>query len=249
MAELQWRNGPGLSDGAITMRGLSAGWCAALTCAAAASAYGQASRTWVSGTGDDAFPCSRTAPCKTFNGALSRTATNGEISVLDPGGFGVVTITRSVTIDGRGATGVIFANLTTGVTINLTDPSDSAKTVRLRGLSINGGGNGVTGIKVVAAKRVSIEETVIDGFTQDGVSVAAADSVRVFLQAVTIRNTAGNGLRVSGAGNWTAISAVTLVYNGTGISALSGGIIASFKNNVFFGNRSNGAPTSLLTLK
>jgi hypothetical protein len=231
------------------MRGRSAGWCAVLTCTAAVSAYGQASRTWVSGTGDDAFPCSRTAPCKTFNGAFAKTATNGEISVLDPAGFGAVTITRSVTIDGRDATGVIFANLTTGVTINLTDAADTAKTVRLRGLSINGGGNGISGIKVMAAKRVSIEETVIDGFTQDGVSVGSADSVRVFLQAVTIRNNAGNGLSVSGAGNWSAISDVTLVYNGTGISASAGGIIASFKNNVFYGNKRNGAPTSLLTLK
>ena len=135
------------------------------------------------------------------------------------------------------------------MTINLTDAADTAKTVRLRGLSINGGGNGLTGIRVVAARRVSIEETVIDGFTQDGVAVAAADSVRVFLQAVTIRNDAGNGLRVSGAGNWTAISGVTLVYNGTGIAASAGGIIASFKNNVFYGNKKNGAPTSLLTLK
>ena len=190
------------------MRERSAGWVAIFSAVLAVSAQAQASRTWVSGTGDDAFPCSRTAPCKTFNGAFSRTATNGEISVLDPGGFGAVTITRSVTIDGRGATGVIFANLTTGVTINITDATDTAKTVRLRGLSINGGGNGLTGIKVVAAKRVSIEETVIDGFTLDGVAVASADSVRVFLQSVTIRNNAGNGLIVSGAGNWTAISGV-----------------------------------------
>jgi hypothetical protein len=231
------------------MRERSAGWFAIFSAVLAVSAQAQASRTWVSGTGDDAFPCSRSAPCKTFNGAFSRTATNGEISVLDPGGFGAVTITRSVTIDGRGATGVIFANLTTGVTINITDATDTAKTVRLRGLSINGGGNGLTGIKVVAAKRVSIEETVIDGFTLDGVAVASADSVRVFLQSVTIRNNSGNGLIVSGAGNWTAISGVTLVYNGTGIAALSGGIIASFKNNVFYGNKKNGAPTSFLTLK
>jgi len=121
------------------MRERSAGWFAIFSAVLAVSAQAQASRTWVSGTGDDAFPCSRTAPCKTFNGAFSRTATNGEISVLDPGGFGAVTITRSVTIDGRGATGVIFANLTTGVTINITDATDTAKTVRLRGLSINGG--------------------------------------------------------------------------------------------------------------
>jgi hypothetical protein len=62
-------------------------------------AYAQASRTWVSGVGDDANPCSRTAPCKTFAGAISKTAVNGEINCLDPGGFGAVTITKSITID------------------------------------------------------------------------------------------------------------------------------------------------------
>ena len=65
----------------------------------ATSAHAQASRTWVSGVGDDANPCSRTAPCKTFAGAISKTAMNGEINCLDPGGFGAVTITKSITID------------------------------------------------------------------------------------------------------------------------------------------------------
>ena len=62
-------------------------------------AYAQATRTWVSGVGDDANPCSRTAPCKTFAGAISKTAAAGEIDCLDPGGFGAVTITKSITID------------------------------------------------------------------------------------------------------------------------------------------------------
>jgi hypothetical protein len=65
-------------------------------------AQAQATRTWVSGVGDDANPCSRTAPCKTFAGAISKTAPCGEISVLDPGGFGAVTITKSITINGTG---------------------------------------------------------------------------------------------------------------------------------------------------
>ena len=68
----------------------------------AAPAQAQATRTWVSGVGDDANPCSRTAPCKTFAGAISKTAANGEINVLDPGGFGAVTITKSITINGEG---------------------------------------------------------------------------------------------------------------------------------------------------
>src|SRR5579884_3382226 len=69
---------------------------------ASSSAHAQATRTWVSGVGDDANPCSRTAPCKTFAGAISKTAAGGEIDALDPGGFGALTITKSITIDGGG---------------------------------------------------------------------------------------------------------------------------------------------------
>src|ERR1041385_4764476 len=75
-------------------------------------AQAQATRTWVSGVGDDANPCSRTAPCKTFAGAISKTATGGEISVLDPGGFGGVTITKAITLSGDGELASI---LVTGV--------------------------------------------------------------------------------------------------------------------------------------
>src|SRR5881628_730875 len=83
-------------------------------------AQAQATRTWVSGVGDDANPCSRTAPCKTFAGAISKTAKDGEISVLDPGGFGTVTITKSITINGTHGQGYgsILAALTNGVIIN-----------------------------------------------------------------------------------------------------------------------------------
>src|ERR671931_292312 len=75
------------------------------------TAFGQATRTWVSGVGDDANPCSRTAPCKTFAGAISKTAAGGEISVLDPGGFGAVIITKSITINGDGTLASIVASL------------------------------------------------------------------------------------------------------------------------------------------
>src|SRR5260221_14271951 len=73
-------------------------------------AFAQATRTWVSGVGDDANPCSRTAPCKTFAGAISRTATGGEISVLDPGGYGAVTITKPITISGVGEQASILSS-------------------------------------------------------------------------------------------------------------------------------------------
>ena len=76
----------------------------------ASVASAQATRTWVSGVGDDANPCSRTAPCKTFAGAISKTAAGGEISVLDPGGFGAVTITKSITLSGVGVNASILAS-------------------------------------------------------------------------------------------------------------------------------------------
>src|SRR5690349_5297553 len=86
---------------------------------AAAQVNAQATRTWVSGVGDDANPCSRTAPCKTFAGAISKTAPAGEINVLDPGGFGAVTITKSITIDGSGGSiaGVLVSG-TNGIVVS-----------------------------------------------------------------------------------------------------------------------------------
>src|ERR1039457_7550390 len=85
----------------------------------ASAARAQATRTWVSGVGDDANPCSRTAPCKTFAGAISKTAAGGEIDVLDPGGFGAVTITKSITFDGgEGQVGSILVAGSPGIIIN-----------------------------------------------------------------------------------------------------------------------------------
>src|SRR3954470_15467436 len=95
-----------------------------------------ATRTWVSGVGDDANPCSRTAPCKTFAGAISKTAAGGEIDVIDPGGFGTVTITKSITIDGQGTMASILASATNGINVN----AGAGDTVILRNLSINGAG-------------------------------------------------------------------------------------------------------------
>src|SRR5215207_2565430 len=77
----------------------------ALAMLIAPAAHAQATRTWVSGVGDDVNPCSRTAPCKTFAGAISKTAIHGEISVLDPGGYGTLNITKSITVDGTQGAG------------------------------------------------------------------------------------------------------------------------------------------------
>src|SRR5215217_812818 len=107
-------------------------------------AQAQATRTWVSGVGDDANPCSRTAPCKTFAGAISKTAANGEIDALDPGGFGAVTITKSIRISGANTLGGILTSGTDGIIV----AAGVNDTVVLTGLTVNGLGTGsAKGIK------------------------------------------------------------------------------------------------------
>ncbi|MCP9757244.1 hypothetical protein EGI26_18955 [Lacihabitans sp. CCS-44] len=128
--------------------------------------YGQASRTWVSGVGDDANPCSRTAPCKTFAGAISKTAPAGEISVLDPGGFGAVTITKSITISGDGTLAGILAAGTNGVIINVA----ATDKVVLRNLSIEGFKTGLNGIRFLAGGELVVENCTINNFKENGIS-------------------------------------------------------------------------------
>ena len=108
-----------------------------LTLGISSIANAQATRTWVSGVGDDANPCSRTAPCKTFAGAISKTAAGGEISVLDPAGFGAVNITKAMTINGDGTLAGILSAGVTGIIVN----AGANDVVYIRNLSINGAGN------------------------------------------------------------------------------------------------------------
>ena len=153
----------------IALLAIAAGFLAPLLATAPASA--QATRTWVSGVGDDVNPCSRTAPCKTFAGAISKTATAGEINCLDPGGFGTVTITKSMTLNCHEILGSILASGVPGITINSTAAGSK---VVLRGLQINGvaGGTavaGTIGVRILASDVVSIEDTVITQFAQQGI--------------------------------------------------------------------------------
>ena len=123
-------------------------------------ASAQATRTWVSGVGDDANPCSRTAPCKTFAGAISKTAPGGTINCLDPGGFGAVTITKSIVIDCEDTQGSILAAGTSGVIVNAA----TTDFVLLRGLSIEGANTGLNGVRGLAFGALYIEECAIHGF-------------------------------------------------------------------------------------
>jgi hypothetical protein len=128
--------------------------------------FGQASRTWVSGVGDDANPCSRTAPCKTFAGAISKTTAAGEVSVLDPGGYGAVTITKSITISGDGTSAGILASSVNGVIINAA----ATDKVVLRNISIEGLKTGLNGIRFLAGGELVVENCTINNFTQSGIA-------------------------------------------------------------------------------
>ena len=119
-----------------------------------------ATRTWVSGVGDDANPCSRTAPCKTFAGAISKTAPGGIINCIDSAGFGAVTITKSLTIDCLTVHAGVLAAATNGININ----AGASDIIRLRGLSIEGVGSGLIGVNFIAGGAVHIDECRIFGF-------------------------------------------------------------------------------------
>lgn len=130
----------------------------------ASLAHGQASRTWVSGVGDDANPCSRTAPCKTFAGAISKTAAQGEINLIDNGGFGAVTINKSITIDGGYNQAGVVVSGTNAIVIN----AGVNDVVAIRHLDINGLGTGLIGVKIFQAKTVFVEHCLIYGFRATG---------------------------------------------------------------------------------
>src|ERR1051325_8260774 len=171
----------------------------------ATGASAQATRTWVSGVGADDNPCSRTAPCKTFAGAHSKTAKNGIINTVDPGGFGAVTVSKSLTIDGGPFHAGVLASGTSGVIINITDfVADPLATVILRNLDIEGAATGIRGVRILSAKKVIIENCRIFGFRGNpGTGVDVLTSVanaQIVLRNVTISGNLAQGVLVSGAG-------------------------------------------------
>jgi Right handed beta helix region len=186
----------------VTRKTLIFVFIAILMLGVASVAQAQATRTWVSGVGDDANPCSRTAPCKTFAGATSKTATGGEISVLDPGGFGAVTITKSLTINGEGTLAGILAAGTVGVIINATSTSN----ITLRNISIHGAGTGTDGIRILSAGKVNVENCTIQGFINQGIDIspsAAGVVVNVNVENSQIRNNTQQGILLLPTGTAT----------------------------------------------
>jgi hypothetical protein len=168
-------------------------------------AAAQASRTWVSGVGDDANPCSRTAPCKTFAGAISKTAAGGVISVLDPGGYGAVTITKSITIETDGQLAGTLAAGTNGIIVNAA----AGDVVTLRGIRLHGFGTGLNGVRFLAGKALVMEDVTIESFGENGVLFAPSAASTLTMRRVLVRsapnvavnNHAGIAIRPTGTGS------------------------------------------------
>jgi hypothetical protein len=183
------------------------GLAATLVALAAASWAGaQATRTWVSGVGDDANPCSRTAPCKTWAGAISKTAAGGEIDALDPGGFGAVTITKAITIDGgAGKIAGVLVSGTNGIVVQ----AGAADMVQLRNLDIDGLGTGLAGITFLSGKALVVDGCVIYGFTVAGIDFEPAGGGRLTVRGVAVRDNRAPGI-VIGSASATDLSFATL---------------------------------------
>jgi hypothetical protein len=154
----------------------------------------QATRTWVSGVGDDANPASRTAPAKTFAGAISKTAAGGEIDVLDPGGFGAVTITKSITIDSEGNIAGVLVSGTNGIVVNAA----ATDVVVLRGLDFNGLNTGLAGIKIISAAAVFVENCTIQEF-QQGIDFEPTTNCQLFVSNTIVRNNDPSSIDPTGA--------------------------------------------------
>ena len=206
----------------------------------AAPAHAQATRTWVSGVGDDANPCSRTAPCKTFAGAISKTATAGEINCLDSGGFGTLTITKQMTVRCEGViAGVLTSGGVNGIIVNLPNATDRAV---LSGLDFEGLGTAGNGVKIVGTGRTVIENCQIRHFSNNGIElVGTAGASAVVARSLIVNN--GGGFNIAGASGAANVGiSHDTIYDSNpnfGIQAGAGAVLKAG------GNRITGAATSI----
>ncbi|HKR02766.1 MAG TPA: hypothetical protein VJT09_18955 [Pyrinomonadaceae bacterium] len=213
------------------------------------SAQAQATRTWVSGVGDDANPCSRTAPCKTFAGAISKTATGGEIDVLDPGGYGTLTVTKGITVDGGTGSGW-GSTLSSGVNgFIINAPAND--TVHLRNLSINGAGTtlGTNGIRYLAGLALHVENVRIFRFSGDGIRLENTTAGRLIVRGTHISECGGDGIEVAGtapSANAVSVDESSITRCGNGVQVTNRAVIA-ISNSVISLNNASGTSSAIDT--
>jgi hypothetical protein len=201
-------------------------------------AYAQATRTWISGVGDDANPCSRTAPCKTFAGAISKTAANGIINALDSAGFGGVTITKAITLEAEGTVASALISGGNGIIVN----AGASDVVVLRGIKIVGLGTGLTGLSFIAGGGLIVENGTIENFTGNGINFVPNSPATLTVRDTLIRgNGGGINIQPGASGSVNAVlERVQLVLNtGPGLQA-QGAASVNVRNSVAGTNSGNG---------
>jgi hypothetical protein len=205
-----------------------------------AAAFGQATRTWVSGVGDDANPCSRTAPCKTLAGAISKTAAKGEINVLDPGGVGTLTITKSITVRGYPFNAGVLTNVNNAFIVNAA----STDKVTIAGFDINGLGTALSGVRILSAKNVVIKDNDIYEFARNGIEVVTnSPNTKVVITNNHIHDVAGVGIMnaPTTAGSNARVTAKKndIEDNGCGVASTTFGVDTAFNYSVNCGTASS----------
>jgi hypothetical protein len=219
------------------------------------SAFAQATRTWVSGVGDDVNPCSRTAPCKTFAGAISKTATGGIIDALDPGGYGAVTVTKAITIEGNGTLASALHSGVNGIVVNIT--SGTNRDVILRNILIDGAGTtlGTNGVRFLAGDSLLIEDCYITHDSSNGIDFEPNSAARLTVRRTSVQLTAV-GVFVAPALGGSAtgtISDSVLDKNGVGLKVQDNSRVNIFDSTVanntgdgIFGNGLTGSGLVLM---
>jgi hypothetical protein len=213
--------------------------CAGLL-AGALTVNAQATRTWVSGVGDDVNPCSRTAPCKTFAGAISKTAEGGEIDALDPGGYGTLTISKAMTVDGTTGSGwasVLNTGGISGFNVNITTGNHvNDAVVILRNITIQGASQapnlgGLRGINITKVNRIFVYNCHIENQTSTGITQNVTTSTNLFVRDCDFSNV-GTGISSTAAGGTLVVQADNINVQGcTSGMVLTGPLVFGFITN------------------
>jgi hypothetical protein len=217
----------------------------ALVCAAfifgAATVHAQATRTWVSGVGDDVNPCSRTAPCKTFAGAISKTAEGGEIDALDPAGYGTLTITKAMTVDGGTGSGwasVLNSGGISGFNVNITTGTHvNDAVVILRNITIQGASQaptlgGLNGISITKVNRIFVYNCHVENQTGTGIKQNVTTSTDLYVRDCDFSNV-GIGINSTNGGGTLVLEADNINVQGStsGVVLNSGGTFGFVTNS------------------
>ena len=192
-------------------------------------AHAQASRTWVSGVGDDANPCSRTAPCKTFAGAISKTAAGGEIDCLDPGGFGAVTITKAMTLNCEGTLGSVLVSGTNGIVVQ-AGPSDIVRFIDIKIVGLN---TGINGINYLSGKQVVLDGVKIYDFPTSCINVSNGTGLHLVVNNTTMNN-CGTGVNVTGSNNRADVNNAVISGGNFGLVAQNGSVATIRNSDISF---------------